>query len=157
MKLHLGCGRKVWPGYINIDAHNDDADLQADIRKLPYADGEADEIVAIHVFEHFWPGEVFDVLKEWRRVLSDGGKLIMELPCMDKILLILYRNPDSVDAMRGLFGEPTSQNNVEDLHKWCWRMIDIRQILLDAGFKRVDVLEPQFHFKKRDMRVEAIK
>ena len=157
MKLHLGCGKRVWEGYVNIDAHSHAADLQADIRKLPYPDEQAEEIAAIHVFEHFWPNEAFDVLKEWHRVLKKGGKLVLELPCMDKISLMLYRNPNSTDAMHGLFGDPCSQNNVEDLHKWCWRMVDIRQILLDAGFGRVDILEPQFHFKRRDMRVEAVK
>ena len=56
MKLHLGCGKRLLDGCVNIDAIG--GDRQMDIRKLDYPDESVDEILAVHVWEHFWLKDV---------------------------------------------------------------------------------------------------
>ena len=59
VKLNLGCGDKILPGYVNVDAASSRAgrqpDFVADIRDLRKIKSSiADEILAVHVIEHFY-------------------------------------------------------------------------------------------------------
>ena len=48
-------------------------DAICDIRMLDkFCDNYADEIMAVHVVEHFWRWEVVEILREWARVLKPG-------------------------------------------------------------------------------------
>jgi len=71
-KVHLGCGNKDIPEFINIDIREDShIDYVADIRKLEmFSDEEVDLIYACHTLEHFKRFEIEDILKEWFRVLK---------------------------------------------------------------------------------------
>jgi predicted SAM-dependent methyltransferase len=93
VNLNIGCGRKLWESFINIDFPGNwsgkKPDIEADIRAIPLPDDHADIAYAIHVLEHIQRWETEDVLKEWRRVLKPGGKLIIEVPCLDKFLWLL--------------------------------------------------------------------
>jgi SAM-dependent methyltransferase len=87
---NLGCGKRNGDGWINVDLHSDIADIQCDLRKLELATDSADAVAAIHVLEHFYEWEVYDLLTEWKRVLKPGGKMILELPCMDKVFAYVH-------------------------------------------------------------------
>ncbi len=68
MKLNLGCGDKILEGYVNVDVVDERAgavpDINCDISDLSiFEDNYAEEILAVHVVEHFWRWEVVDVLK----------------------------------------------------------------------------------------------
>src|SRR5262249_3768586 len=83
IRLNLGCGDKILEDHINVDVvparRGLPPDVLCDLRRLtPFADASVSEILSVHVVEHFWRWEVRDVLKEWRRVLRPGGKLIVE-------------------------------------------------------------------------------
>ena len=76
MKLHLGCGERYLEGYTHIDL----ADFEKHIdHKMPvdnlsiFENNSIDEIYASHVVEYFDRDEVKLLLKEWNRVLIDGG------------------------------------------------------------------------------------
>lgn len=157
MNLHLGCGQKLWPGWVNID--RDCGDVEMDIRKLDYADCAADEIAAIHVIEHFYPHEVTAVLREWHRVLQPGGRLTLELPSMNKVSAYLQREgkADARMVMFALYGDPKTHRSEADLHKWCWLEKDIVATLKVVGFKTIWSEMPEFHVPERDMRLVAIK
>ena len=60
--------------------------MVADITKLPYKHGTVDEIWLIHVFEHIHIWQAEDALYHWHNILKPGGRLVVEVPCMDKIL-----------------------------------------------------------------------
>lgn len=56
------------------------ADICCDVRCMPFENDYADLVYASHLLEHFHEHELFAVLREWRRVLKPGGKLIVRVP-----------------------------------------------------------------------------
>jgi SAM-dependent methyltransferase len=83
-RLHLGCGRDIREGWINLDSRwlpgvNLLADLD-DCRKtpLPLSDNSIDEFFGSHVLEHLRDPLAF--MQELHRIASDGAKLIFHLP-----------------------------------------------------------------------------
>lgn len=156
MRLHLGCGRKKWDGFINCDLR--DSDLDCDIRKLPFDDEEVEEIHAIHVSEHFMLTEIKGVLTEWKRVLKIGGVLVLELPCWDKVKEHIKKDSPENMTRWALYGDPsTHKDGIPALHKWCWSMSEMERLLKLVGFSRVEHETPKFHQPIRDMRIVSFK
>ena len=61
-----------------------------DASKLTYADGSFDRLIATHVLEHI-PNPVA-ILREWDRVVKDGGLISIVLPCDPGLLWRFGRN-----------------------------------------------------------------
>ena len=82
IRLNLGCGDKLIEGYINVDVATSRKgvapDVLADLRSLPFGSNYADEILAVHVIEHFYLWEAEDVLNHWKNCLRRGGQIILE-------------------------------------------------------------------------------
>ena len=54
MKLHLGCGDKYIPGFVNIDVQKSEAvDVVSDVMKLPYKENSIDLIYSCSMLEDF--------------------------------------------------------------------------------------------------------
>lgn len=90
IKLHLGCGKRYLPGYIHIDlADYPHIDYKHDIKTLPmFEDCSVDLIYASHVIEYFDRIEVITVLKEWYRVLKEGGILRIAVPDFEALVQV---------------------------------------------------------------------
>jgi ubiquinone/menaquinone biosynthesis C-methylase UbiE len=156
MRAHLGCGDKYWPGWVNVDGFTD-CDIKSGVDVLPFKDGELSEIQAIHVFEHIDRMKADAVLKEWFRCLGSGGRLVLELPCLDKIAqMIVAGEKNMVMTLFGLYGD-VRQSRKEMLHPWCWSKTELTEAITACGFKNVSVEEPVFHYSARDMRITATK
>lgn len=161
VRLHLGCGKKKWDGFINVDLFGA-YDVQADLKSLPFPDNYADEIVSIHVFEHFYRWEAQGVLDEWERVLKPGGRVVLELPCMNKVMHYISQCLQSKEPFLvrkswfALWGDP-NYRSVEMTHKWGYTKEELTELLQDAGFRDIQSTEPRYHMKSRDMRMEAYK
>lgn len=81
MKLHLGCGKKLLPGFLNVDLYEAGADARWDICKpWPLEDGSVDYIMIHAVMEHLLWRDVRCVLDEVRRTLLVGGMLDIKVP-----------------------------------------------------------------------------
>lgn len=91
--LDLGCGgRKIHPKAIGVDirpagemgvGYNSniasDGEVACDVVDLkPFADKSVDAILAKHLLEHIV--RPIPALKEWSRVLKDGGRLVIVVP-----------------------------------------------------------------------------
>lgn len=159
---NLGCGTKKWDGWINVDLHSSVSDLRCDLRKLEIATDSADAVAAIHVIEHFYEWEAFDVLTEWKRVLKPGGKMILELPCMDKVFGYVVRCIANKEPMQpfmtllALYGDP-KEKSVAMCHKWGYFQKPLRDLLEKVGMRQIEFCKPRYHFPFRDMRAECIK
>lgn len=82
MRLNLGAGTKVIPGYINVDrARLDTTDQVWDLDHdgpWPWDTSTIDRIEAAHIFEHVWFPIHF--MTEAHRVLVPGGRLHLLTP-----------------------------------------------------------------------------
>ena len=159
--LNLGCGLIRWPGWVNVDLHGD-PDVRSDLRELDFPSNHADRIAAIHVFEHFYRWEVQAMLVEWKRVLKPGGRLVLEMPDLTRILghIIARLNKNQAPAAfmswNALWGDPREKNPAM-CHRWAYTEFDVYGELERAGFVDVFRTEARYHFPIRDMRIEAFK
>lgn len=147
---------------MNVDFDPTCADLVCDIRKLELPDCHADAIAAIHVVEHIYRWEVDAMLRDWHRVLKPGGDLILELPCMEKVISYLVKavkNHQPISPTYSWFpmwGDPKYKNEGM-VHRWGYTSQMLRELLVRAGFKGIKLEEPNYHFPQRDMRMVAVK
>lgn len=118
--------------------------------------------IAIHVIEHFYQWQVADLLAEWRRVLKPGGKLILELPCMEKVLTYIYacvKHKMPISKSMGwhvFWGDPRYRDPLM-VHKWGYTTDMMKEVLRAAGFRDIQATTPRYHFEMRDMRLECVK
>jgi len=161
VRLNIGCGNKLLEGYVNIDMPGNYSgqkpDIECDIREIPLPDNHADEAMAIHVIEHFYRWEAVDVLKEWVRVLKPGGLMVIECPCLDKVIQ-LAQVPDIPwnMTMWRLYGDP-SYKAPEMVHRWCYSVQELAEVMSRSGLKGLAKKPPQYHVPLADMRIEGIK
>ena len=82
LRLHLGCGPKILPGWLNVDRVALGPEVRTDITPtaLPFADATVDEILAEHLFEHFTFAEEQLAWTEVARALRKGGTFTIEVP-----------------------------------------------------------------------------
>ena len=154
IRLHVGSGRHYWPGFTNVDS-NSDADVMSDVRKLDFKTDSVSEIHAIHVVEHVPRLDIESMLFEWHRVLKPGGKVCIEVPCMNKIAQNIVNGEKNMRlTLLGIFGDP--RDPLPDMmHQWCYTKEELHDILDRTGFTSIQIMEPDFHMQERDMRIEA--
>lgn len=83
MKLNLGCGNDVRPGYVNVDfrkTHHSVTVVDLSAFPWPFDDGSADEILMLDFLEHFPFKDTGRILLECHRILSSEGELVVQVP-----------------------------------------------------------------------------
>ena len=165
-KLHLGCGRTILPGWLNLDMMpGPGVDLVADLDRcadvpLPLPDNACVEILASHLFEHLRNPLPF--MQELHRVAAPGAKAVFRVP---------YGSSD--DAMEdpthvrlcflntfGYFSQPFYWR-ADYGYRGDW---DVKRVQLlvsrkrYAGEPRHDVLDDVMHLRNivREMVVELV-
>jgi SAM-dependent methyltransferase len=170
LRLNLGCGDKILPGYVNVDVVEARAgmkpDVVCDLHDLaPFGDASAEEILSVHVVEHFWRWEIVDVLREWVRVLKPGGRMIVECPNIASACSTFLENP--LDGARSdqrgqrtmwvFYGDPQWKDPLM-IHRWGYTPESLRDLLAEAGLADVRQEPAQFKLREpRDMRVVGVK
>lgn len=170
VRLNIGCGDKILPDYINVDVVQSRAgkapDVIADVRDLSvFETGYADEVMAIHVVEHFWRWEVEDVIREWVRVLKPGGRLVLECPNLLAACEALLANPalaaraDQAGqrSMWVFYGDPQWKDPLM-IHRWGYTPDSLMDMLRSLGLMDVRQEPAQYKLREpRDMRVVGFK
>jgi ubiquinone/menaquinone biosynthesis C-methylase UbiE len=156
MKLNLGSGNRPLEGYIGVDL-SPKADVVCDIRKLDFAKSSSvEEIIAIHVIEHFYKWEVQGILQEWRRVLHPKGKIVLECPNLEIACRNLLNGTGDQLSMWALYGNPNLKDELH-CHHWLYTPQSLIAELIKAGFRNCTHKTAEFKIPQRDMRVEAFK
>ena len=142
MRINLGSGERPIHGFVNVDAlpGAPGVDVVADIsQRLPFEDGSASLIYAAHLLEHFPHAEVPRLLREWRRVLRDGGQLLVAVPDLDVIARMLnerrgWFTPPHAPWVGAIYG---GQKDEYDFHKAGFTAPWLAHLLTEAGFGAV--------------------
>src|SRR5688572_25451206 len=82
-------------------------DVICDLHDLaPFDADSADEILSVHVVEHFWRWEVRDIVGEWVRVVQAGGRMVVGGPNIGPACRAVLQNPEEV-SRQGHAGQAT--------------------------------------------------
>ncbi len=170
IRLNLGCGDKILPGFINVDLVDERAgrrpDVVCDITNLrSFPSNYADEVMAIHVVEHFWRWEIEDVLREWLRVLKPGGRMVLECPnlrsaCEEFLKADGLRDmhgPEGQRSMWVFYGDPKWKDPLMN-HRWGYTPGSLAGLMKKVGLTEVAQAPALFKLREpRDMRVVGVK
>jgi predicted SAM-dependent methyltransferase len=172
VKLNIACGKQTWNGYFCVDAvahpkatrppdllHAFTFDKDgALLNPLPLPDNCADELCNFHFIEHVYAWEAPAIVSEFRRLLKPGGRLVMELPDINKAANNLLHGGKDQLCMWPLYGDPGTKDPYM-CHRWGYTPKTIKQLLEQGGFIKVHILPPKTHGARgnRDMRVEAVR
>lgn len=171
MRLNFGCGKKVLPRFYNVDAvHHKDAPAKPElIHAITFKDGVIEvplplenetfeEVHSYHVLEHVFRWEADALVKEWKRLLQPGGKLVLELPNIKLAAQNLLNGMNDQMSMWPLYGD-WNHKDPYMMHKHGYTPETLEQLLTQCGFINIKFSDPQTHGKRanRDMRVEANK
>lgn len=83
-KLHIGCGRMILKGWINLDIMPlEGVDIIADLnqcktKSLPLDENSVDEFRASHVLEHI--ENTLDLMEELHRIAKPNAKMVCHVP-----------------------------------------------------------------------------
>ena len=144
MKLHLACGHRHIPGFVNVDIQESPAtDLVADVARLPYSADSADLIYSCCFIEHLGKNSNLsffrqtsweDALKNWFNILKPGGKIYLSTMNFEAVCREYLEN-NNLERMIGiLLG---GQKNEEDLHGMIFDYKILSEGLHRAGFKNI--------------------
>ncbi len=170
LRLNLGCGNKILPGYVNVDVAPARAgarpDVICDLRDLSrFDDDSVDEILSVHVVEHFWRWEVDELVREWVRVLKPGGRMVIECPNLKAACEAFLASPEEragpgqegETTMWVFYGDPAWEDPLM-CHRWGYTPASLGELMARAGLVGVGQEPAQFKMKEpRDMRVVGYK
>ena len=147
--VHIGCGKKNSPEFINIDAQpfahvhivTDDITSMSD-----FGDGTVDLVYMCHILEHIKRNDLKKVLLEMKRVLKDGGVLRISVPDFDKLIEVYNAAGKDIDAItRQLMG---GQDHEYNIHYSVFNHRRLSELLKEVGYKKVVSWDPdncQYH------------
>lgn len=145
MKLHLGCGARIEPGWTNIDLDSPGA-THLDLRQpLPYPDGSVDLIYSEHALEHFTLEEGASLLRECHRVLKMVGGLRISVPSLTALVAnYLAGNTKFAEVVGWLPSTPCQMLN-EGMrlwgHQFLYDQTELMEAFRRAGFRVVYPME----------------
>lgn len=113
MKLNLGAGEDIKPDFVNIDIRPlEGINIVADISNLDFIDEQVEEINAYDVLEHFPFSVIPEILHNWISKLRPGGKIIVRVPDLQKILTKFVEGKlPTFEAQRLIFGGQDYEHN----------------------------------------------
>ncbi len=152
LKLHIGCGKGLLSGWVNIDIHPAPLSMNV-LRGLPFRAGSVRHIFVSHFLEHlFFPRDVKPFLAELRRVLAPGGVVRIVVPdieqCIDaytardqaffgsrrEIWDWWPENPTRLEDFLAYAGAGPEPAYLFESHKYGYDFETLQRILEDAGF-----------------------
>lgn len=165
IKLNIGCGDDLWPGWVNIDYYNPIAPVKMLAEKLEYPDNYADEINASHVIEHFNFDKCIDVLKEWNRVLKPGGIISIETPDMMEICKGFVEGPENYRVYLYSHFFAVAADIPGQIHRFLFTEWQLMGSMQQCGFKDMKRVQPNSSYSNRTesalhknfLRIEASK
>ena len=144
-KVHIGCGKNYFPGFLNIDGNFErKVDYLLDVRVgLPFPNESIDFIYSCHMLEHVHVTKAISILKEWHRVLKPSGHIRLTLPDFSYAIKIAkkqaqhktYRSFDSP------LGQAVDFLFCDGQHKYAYTADTIEELASQTGFSRITLAD----------------
>lgn len=159
VRLNLGCGSDVRPGYVNVDKFLCAPGVViADLPNLPFLSDYADEVLLSHVLEHFGYADGEDLCREILRVLKPKGVATIEVPDIQWCLAQFLGAPEpnwhtdpkndyTTGHRWGLFAQAIWGDQHDDglYHKWGYTAQRLVALLNHVGFAEINLCFVQSH------------
>ena len=129
VRVNLGCGHKVLPGWLNVDMSGP-ADVLADIRFWD-PPGPCSEVLCVHVIEHLEWRDAVLLVRRARDWLDGGGRLVVEMPDRLKCLSV-----GGLEGAKGIMGG-RSKNKAEWADWLAAHQKDILALAKKAQFEEI--------------------
>lgn len=116
---------------------NNITDVYMDVRKLDFENDSVEMILTVNLVDHMLLNELKLALQEWKRVLQQGGQLIIDVDDRQKQadILVHANTIEEIEwGMRLIYCDHTAPGRT---HWWGYTPIYLKQILEDAGFTHV--------------------
>ena len=166
LRLHLGSGDVLKPGWVNVDLHPA-ADLRLDVRKSwPFTDGCAREVYAEHLFEHLaWPDDADHFLTEAHRVLASGGTLRLSVPDLARHVRAYVEGDTTFRQQFAPFLPAEARTRADALnhhfrqygeHQYAYDAETLGARIRSAGFDEVRTVEPSPDYEQASRAFESL-
>lgn len=130
MKLNLASGTDLRaPPWVNLDIvpkwpiapRGCDVIWDARTQEIPFPDGSADEVYAGYLFLHLAPHHHERVLRDIRRVMGPGGRLLVGEVAMDEVVRRWVLDPADKRLAELIWGEQGDVHgvNLSEFDKHC--------------------------------------
>lgn len=142
IKLNLGCWKRNFPGWINIDVIGyPHVHFKRDIKDLSIFDDNAVDLVyASHSLEYFTLDEAREALREWCRVLKPGGELRVCVPDFAALVQVYLKHKDPLMLRGSIFAITDKVLEKEGkliFHKMIYDEKLLGNLLRECGFTDV--------------------
>lgn len=155
--VHIGCGKKNSPEFINVDAQpfshvhivTDDITCLCD-----FDSGSVDLVYMCHILEHIKRNNLKSVLSEMKRILKNGGVLRLPVPDFDRLIEVYSASGKDINTIsHQLMG---GQDHNYNIHYSVFNRQRLSELLKEVGFREVMPWDPdncQYHdFRDRASR-----
>ncbi len=131
IRLEIGAGDNPRSGYIHLDSRKlPGIEIVANADKIPLDNELCKEIYAANILEHFSWRKTEDVLKEWFRILSKGGRIELYVPDFDNL-----RQMENIEkALWFIYGD---QDYDDNYHKAGFTFDSLKSKMLNVGFENI--------------------
>jgi predicted SAM-dependent methyltransferase len=138
LQLHLGCGKRHFPGFVHIDRDPyEHLDYQRDIKDLAiFQDKTVDLIYACHCFNYYDDDDARVALCEWRRVLKPGGRLRLAVPDFRGLVQFYVKSGNLQPLKRLITGYYKGKDHVV-YHRAVYDEASLTGVLRECGFSNV--------------------
>jgi predicted SAM-dependent methyltransferase len=158
LRVNLGAGAQKGSQRITVDQRAlEGIDIRADVRHLPFEDGQLAELYCSHLVEHFPEAEMRSrILPYWHRLLRPGGKLVIICPDAEAMMKRWIEGKFAYEDLREVtFGGQEYEGNH---HHNMFTPSSLEQMLRDASFREVRPLAvARVNGKCLEMEFEAVK
>lgn len=140
--LHLGAGRKIIDGFINIDSNVFRANTMWYDMTLPLPfDGDGVEVIyCSNTMEHLYIDDVLSVMRECYRVLAAGGVFRIVVPDMEQAAKAYVKGrdkffPNSMRKFASIGGRFADFLFCDGQHKYAYDYGLMNELAAKASFK----------------------
>jgi predicted SAM-dependent methyltransferase len=136
IKFNVGCGKRNWPGWVNVDGANLPHIHDHDITLKNQPNDYIDLLYSSHLIAYFDRQEAAELLAGWYKKIKPGGVLRLATPNFGKLAAI-YMSGGAFNTIAGPLYGRMEMNGKLIYHKTCYTDMSLRELLTSVGFTNV--------------------